>query len=109
MQLHEAIAATYALMGQDLSDIALKMACHDLKGYPAPLVITALERCRKECKHIALADIIARIEQTKALTPPCGRCGVPLTAGRTLTMNKWVCDPCREDYLAGKWNTEVTA
>ena len=103
MNLHEAIAITYALMGQSLSDAALEVACNDLKGYPIPLVGAALERCRKECKHIALAEIIARIEETKALTPPCARCGGSLANGRNLTMNQWVCDTCREDYLAGKW------
>ena len=105
MQLHEAIAVTYALMGQDLTDAALEVACHDLKDYPPKLVLTALERCRKECKRISLADIITRMEEVKALAPICARCGGSLANGKSLTMNKWTCNACREDYLQGKWET----
>ncbi|CAB4223442.1 hypothetical protein UFOVP1670_53 [uncultured Caudovirales phage] len=37
--------------------------------------------------------------------PVCGKCHQPNTGARTLTMNLWVCDPCRQDYLNGKWET----
>lgn len=103
MQLHEAISVTYALMGQELSDAALKVACHDLRGYPVPRVLAALERCRKECKHIALVDIITRIEETKALALLCWRCTGGLEGGRTMRQNRWICNTCEKAYQDGKW------
>lgn len=61
MKLHEAVAATYAAVGQELSDLALTAVCMDLKGYPPEGLGAALQRCRKELKRISLVDIIDRI------------------------------------------------
>lgn len=61
MKLHEAIAVTYAAMGQEVPDAALKVMVADLKPYPIDGVLHALSRCRKELKRVALADIIERI------------------------------------------------
>lgn len=61
MKLHEAIAVTYAAMGQELTDAALTVITNDLKVFPLPGVLAALQRCRKELRRIALADILERI------------------------------------------------
>lgn len=61
MKLHEAVAATYAAVGQELSDLALTAICMDLKGYPGQALGVALGRCRKELRKITLVDIIDRI------------------------------------------------
>jgi hypothetical protein len=61
MKLNEAVAATYAAVGQEMSDLALEIICRDLKAYPVADVGVALSRCRKELKRIALVDILDRI------------------------------------------------
>lgn len=61
MKLHEAIAVTYAAMGQEVSDVALKVMVKDLAPYPLEGVIYALSRCRKELKRISLSDVIERV------------------------------------------------
>lgn len=61
MKLHEAIAVTYAAVGQELSDAALKIMVKDISAYPLEGVLVALSRCRKELRRITLADIIDRI------------------------------------------------
>ena len=61
MKLHEAIAITYAAVGQELTDSALKVLVLDLSGYPLDGVLKSLSRCRKELRRITLADIIERI------------------------------------------------
>lgn len=61
MKLHEAIAVTYAAVGQDLTDAALQIITTDLRAYPLPAVFAALQRCRRELKRIALVDILDRI------------------------------------------------
>lgn len=60
-KLHEAIAVTYAAMGQELTDAALAIITKDLSEYPAEDVLTALTRSRKELRRITLADILDRI------------------------------------------------
>lgn len=61
MKLSEAVAATFAVVGQDISDLGLAAICSDLKGYHPEAIGTALARCRKELRRIALADILDRI------------------------------------------------
>lgn len=61
MKLHEAVAATYAAVGQELSDMALAMICNDLNGYDPKALAVALSRCRKELRRISLADILDRL------------------------------------------------
>lgn len=61
MKLHEAIAVTYAAMGQELSDAALTVLTRDLQGYPLDGVLKSLSRCRKELRRLTLADVIERI------------------------------------------------
>jgi len=61
MKLIEAVAVTYAAVGQELSDAALAMIAKDLSVYPAQGVAVALSRCRRELRRIALADILERI------------------------------------------------
>lgn len=49
--------------------------------------------------------------QSQTPTPPanpCQRCNGPMS-DRTLTCNKWVCQVCREDYMAGKWGQPQVA
>lgn len=61
MKRNEAIAATFAAVGQDLTDMALAVICKDLESYPAKDLGAALSRCRKELRKITLSDIIDRI------------------------------------------------
>lgn len=69
MKLHEAVALTYAAVGQELSDAALELICADLAAYPPKGVAEALQRCRREVRgRLSLADILDRI--------PCGHPGV---------------------------------
>lgn len=69
MKLHEAVALTYAAIGQELSDAALELICADLAAYPPKGVAEALQRCRREVRgRLSLADILDRI--------PCGHPGV---------------------------------
>lgn len=62
MKLHEAVAVTYAAIGQDMTDLALTVVCRDLEPYPLGDVLQALQRCRREVRgRLALADILDRI------------------------------------------------
>ncbi len=61
MKLHEAIAGTYAVIGQAMTDAQLAILTEDLEPYPLPEVLTALSRCRKECRKLALVDILDRL------------------------------------------------
>lgn len=61
MTLTEAVKATYAVIGQETTDIQLAMTVEELSMYPAPNVLAALSRCRKELRKLTLADIIDRL------------------------------------------------
>lgn len=61
MKLHEALAATFSVVGQEMTDAGLAIIARDLKGYPLPAVFAALSRCRKELRRISLIDILDRI------------------------------------------------
>lgn len=61
MKLSEALTATFAVVGQEISDIAITMMVRDLAGYAPQDIGTALSRCRKELRRISLADILDRI------------------------------------------------
>lgn len=61
MKLHELVAATFAAVGQEVSDLTLTVICKDLQGYDPKAVAVALGRCRKELRKIALGDILDRI------------------------------------------------
>ena len=61
MDLLEAVLATYAVIGQEMSDIGIKAIVLELKDYPPADVFEALRRCRKELRKITLADILDRI------------------------------------------------
>ena len=61
MTLTEAVKATYAVIGQETTDIQLAMTVEELSCYPAPNVLTALSRCRKELRKLTLADILDRL------------------------------------------------
>lgn len=61
MTLTEAVRGTYAVIGQTVTDIQLAMIVSDLSEYHPDAVLQALTRCRRELKHMTLADIIDRI------------------------------------------------
>ncbi len=61
MTLIEAIKGTYAMVGQELSDLQLAMTAEKLKEYPVSYVMTALSRCQDELKKITFTDILDRI------------------------------------------------
>ena len=61
MKLYEALTATFAAVGQDMSDVAIALISRDLEQYQLKDVFVALSRCRKELRRVALADILDRI------------------------------------------------
>lgn len=61
MDLVEAVAATYAVVGQDMTDLGLRAVVEELRRYPPGQVMTALTRCRRELKKITLSDILDRL------------------------------------------------
>lgn len=61
MDLITAVKATYEVIGQEISDLAIQAVVLELKAYPEPAAMHALTRCRKELRKITLADILERI------------------------------------------------
>lgn len=61
MDLITAVKATYEVIGQDISDLAIQAVVLELKAYPQDAALLALARCRKELRKITLADILERI------------------------------------------------
>lgn len=61
MDLVEAVGLTYELIGQEISDAALKSVVQELSRYPAAASLEALARCRRECRKLTLADILDRL------------------------------------------------
>lgn len=61
MDLIALVKATYVAIGQDITDIGLRLIVQDLQPYPEAEVRKALERCRRELRRISLADILDRM------------------------------------------------
>lgn len=61
MTLIEAVKGTYAMVGQELSDLQLAMTVEKLKDYPVQDVITALSRCQDQLKKMTFTDILDRL------------------------------------------------
>ena len=61
MDLVELVTATYAVVGQEISDLGLAAIVMELRDYPEKNVAFALGRCRKELRRITLADILDRL------------------------------------------------
>lgn len=61
MTLTEAVKATYAAIGQSMTDIELALIVADLSTYQPAAVMTALTRCRRELKRLTPSDIIDRM------------------------------------------------
>lgn len=62
-ELLEAIMGTAEIMGRQMTATGGKMLLRDLAGFPAPVVIKALSRCRMELRTFpTTADILARID-----------------------------------------------
>lgn len=61
MDLLTAIKATYEVIGQNISDLAIQTIALELKTYEPQQVSIALTRCRKELRKITLADILERL------------------------------------------------
>lgn len=60
-EVTQAILVTYELVGQSISDAAVKAMVAELSSYPESDVLVALTRCRKELRRVTLADILDRI------------------------------------------------
>jgi hypothetical protein len=78
MDLLESISLTYELVGQAVSDAALKGLAQELSRYPSADVLEALARCRRECRKLTLSDILDRLpgqhpkaEEAWALVSKC--------------------------------------
>lgn len=61
MDLIEAVKATYLIIGQEITDIALIAVVQELQRYPLQAVEEALTRCRRELRKVTLADILDRM------------------------------------------------
>jgi len=63
MDLIEAVTVTYELVGQSVSDAAVKSLVRDLSAYPAAHVLEALDRCRRELRRgqLTLSEILDRL------------------------------------------------
>lgn len=61
MDLITAVKATYEVIGQEISDLAIQAVVMELRAYPETAALQALTRCRKELRKITLADILERI------------------------------------------------
>ena len=62
MDLFEMIDAVAETVGRPLSPAALAVMGRALEGHPLPLVMQALDRCARECRHrLTLADVLDRI------------------------------------------------
>jgi hypothetical protein len=62
MDLVEAVAVTYELVGQEMSDAAMRAVVQELATYPEAQVAVALNRCRVEVRgRLALSDILDRM------------------------------------------------
>lgn len=78
MDLITAVKATYEVVGQDISDLAMQTVVAELSQYPLQSVLLALTRCRKELRRVSLADILDRlpgghpgVEEAWAIVSPC--------------------------------------
>jgi len=61
VELMKAVAATFAVVGQEISDVGLAAIVSELQTYPPGAVMESLSRCRRELRKITLADILDRI------------------------------------------------
>lgn len=59
-----AVAVTAELTGSEFSEPALRVMVDDLSAYPEPIVLRALDRCRKELRgRLTFGQILERIEE----------------------------------------------
>ena len=61
MDLIESLKGTYAVMGQEITDLGLQIMAEDLALYPVPAIQIALSRCRKELRKLTLSDVLDRL------------------------------------------------
>lgn len=61
MTLTEYVKGTYAMIGQEISDLQLAMTVEKLSSYPEEAIRKALSRAQDECKRITYTDILDRI------------------------------------------------
>ena len=58
----QALAVAAEVMSQELSEPALLAMAGDLEAFPEPAVLKAIQRARRECRRLVLADVIERID-----------------------------------------------
>ncbi len=78
MDLITAVKATYEVIGQEISDLALQTIVAELSQYPPQMALLALTRCRKELRRVSLTDILDRVpgghpgaEEAWSIVAPC--------------------------------------
>lgn len=78
MDLITAVKATYEVIGQEISDLAMQTIVAELSQCPPQSVLLALTRCRKELRRVSLADILDRLpgghpgaEEAWSIVAPC--------------------------------------
>lgn len=59
--IYQMLLATFAVVGQEMPDLAIKAMAQDLSIYETDSLASALQRCRRELRKITLADIIERV------------------------------------------------
>lgn len=57
----QGLTLAFQYVQQTMSDAAIEEMAIDLSGYPEPLVLAALKRCRSELRSIKFSDILDRI------------------------------------------------
>ena len=82
-----------------------------------PSVVGGAKQRRKVVKPVAPNTSLSIKNQGGGNIPPesqnqnteavCARCRGSLAGGKTLTLNRYVCEQCRQDYLDGKWQRET--
>lgn len=61
MTLLEAVKVTYEVIGQDITDVALRTIVAELESYGTEAVHAALARCRRELRKLTLSEILDRL------------------------------------------------
>lgn len=95
-EIIKALTATYELLGQQISAVALTVIADDLEPYGLESVLKALASCRKEVRgRLTPADIIDRIRAN---------------AGRPAPNEAWArCLPAADELVTVVWTSEMSA
>jgi hypothetical protein len=107
-ELLKAIAATAELLGTSLSPEAARIFVQDLADYPIDPLLSALRRCRLECRgRLTIADVVSRIDDGRP-GPEQAWAMLPLEESQTCVWTEemaqayGVAAPVLDDRVAGR-------